>query len=99
MEEIMSEELLEESVISLVDICNNIYRHVDRSERKEMSKADVALVETYNLLVDINQKNLDILYPKRLKERKPIRHLALRHKRIGDNLIIDEVSKEVLNEY
>tara|TARA_R110000751_G_scaffold70456_2_gene142932 strand:- start:214 stop:507 length:294 start_codon:yes stop_codon:yes gene_type:complete len=97
MEEIMSEELLEESVISLVDICNNIYRHVDRSERKEMSKADVALVETYNLLVDINQKNLDILYPKRLKERKPIRHLALMNNLTSEYIV--EVSKEVLNEY
>jgi len=53
-------------------------------------------VETYNLLADINQKNLDILYPKRLKERKPIRYLALMNNLTSEYIV--EVSKEVLDE-
>ena len=32
----MSRELLENSVESLINVCNDIYRHIDRSERDSL---------------------------------------------------------------
>jgi hypothetical protein len=63
----MSRELLEETVEVLIGACNNIYRHIDRSQREEISSVDFELVKTFNLLVEINQRNLDVLYPDRQK--------------------------------
>lgn len=63
----MSRELLENSVESLINVCNDIYRHIDRSEREEISDIDFELVKTFNKLVAINQRNIDTLYPNRTK--------------------------------
>jgi len=63
----MSRELLEETVEVLIGACNNIYRHIDRSQREKISAVDFELVKTFNLLVEINQRNLDVLYPDRQK--------------------------------
>ena len=65
----MSRELLEETVEVLIGACNNIYRHIDRSQREEISSVDFELVKTFNQLVEINQRNLDVLYPDRQKSK------------------------------
>ena len=36
----MSRELLEETVEVLIGACNNIYPHIDRSQREEISSVD-----------------------------------------------------------
>tara|TARA_R100001143_G_C3311071_1_gene110164 strand:+ start:186 stop:494 length:309 start_codon:yes stop_codon:yes gene_type:complete len=69
MEEIMSRELLGKTIEGLIDVCNNIYCHIDRSQREEISDVDFELVKTFNLLVETNQRNLDILYPERQKPK------------------------------
>ena len=63
----MSRELLGKTVEGLIEVCNDIYRHIDRSTREEISEVDFELVKTFNLLVEINQRNLDVLYPERQK--------------------------------
>jgi hypothetical protein len=82
----MSRELLGQSVESLIDVCNNIYCHIDRSQREEISDVDFELVKTFNLLVETNQRNLDILYPDRQKSK--VRTLSFRN--VHNN--IEEVS-------
>ena len=84
----MSRELLENSVESLITVCNDIYRHIDRSTREEISEFDFELVKTFNQLVEINQRNLDVLYPDRQKS-KP-RFLSFRN--VHND--IEEVSNE-----
>ena len=84
----MSRELLENSVESLITVCNDIYRHIDRSEREEISDVDFELVKTFNALVAINQRNIDVLYPNRKKGE--VKTLAFRNVRKD----IQEVSNE-----
>jgi len=84
----MSRELLGKTVEGLIDVCNNIYRHIDRSKRNEILEIDYELVKTFNQLVEINQRNLDILYPNRQKSE--VRTLSFRN--VHND--IEEVSNE-----
>ena len=84
----MSRELLEETVEVLIGACNNIYRHIDRSPRDKILEIDFELVKTFNLLVETNQRNLDILYPERQKSE--VRTLSFRN--VHND--IEEVSDE-----
>ena len=84
----MSIELLGKTVEGLMDVCNNIYRHIDRSPREKISEIDFELVKTFNLLVETNQRNLDILYPDRQKSE--VRTLSFRN--VHND--IEEVSNE-----
>ena len=88
MEDILSRELLEETVESLIGACNNIYRHIDRSRRDNILEIDFELVKTFNQLVGINQRNLDILYPDRKKSK--VKTLSFRN--VHND--IEEVSDE-----
>jgi len=63
----INEELLEDTIQPVMEICNRIYTKIDRTPKEEMSEIDFELVKTFNELVDINQRNLDILFPERGK--------------------------------
>tara|TARA_R110002020_G_scaffold216326_3_gene423804 strand:+ start:1219 stop:1527 length:309 start_codon:yes stop_codon:yes gene_type:complete len=58
-------QLLGETVEAITDICNKIYRVIDRAPRESISDEDLALVKTFNELEKVNVNNLDILYPNR----------------------------------
>tara|TARA_R100000935_G_C2837793_1_gene169137 strand:+ start:391 stop:696 length:306 start_codon:yes stop_codon:yes gene_type:complete len=64
---IRNEELLNKTTIEIVKICNEIYTKVDRStgDTTDISDADTQLLKVFNLLVDMNQVNLNILHPER----------------------------------
>ena len=61
----INEELLEDTIQPVMEICNRIYTKIDRTPKEEMSEIDFELVKTFNELVDMNQRNLDILFPNR----------------------------------
>jgi len=84
----MTRELLLESTKSLIKICDDIYIKVDRTPQKRISNDDFELVKTFNLLVETNQRNLDILYPERQKSE--VRTLSFRN--VHND--IEEVSNE-----
>jgi len=67
----MNKELLENSVRQIITICDEIYCHVDRNPRGQVSDVDFELVKTFNKLSEINQRNLDTLYPERKKVTPP----------------------------
>lgn len=60
-------ELLESATKNIISICNEIYTQIDRSTKDfdDMSDCDWELVKLFNKLVDVNQNNLDVLYPDR----------------------------------
>jgi hypothetical protein len=60
-------ELLESATKNIISICNEIYTQIDRSTKDfdDMSDCDWELVKLFNKLVDVNQNNLDALYPDR----------------------------------
>tara|TARA_R100001015_G_C4585770_1_gene141729 strand:- start:324 stop:617 length:294 start_codon:yes stop_codon:yes gene_type:complete len=60
-------ELLESATKNIISICNDIYTQIDRSTKDfdDMSDCDWELVKLFNKLVDVNQNNLDALYPDR----------------------------------
>ena len=60
-----NKELLEDTIQPVMEICNKIYSKIDRTPKEEMSEIDFELVKTFNELVDMNQRNLNILFPKR----------------------------------
>ena len=72
----INEELLEDTIQPVMEICNRIYTKIDRTPKEEMSEIDFELVKTFNELVDMNQRNLDILFPKR--GRFPRKHLVFK---------------------
>lgn len=87
----MSRELLEESVKSLMEICNKIYTKIERSPRKVISEEDFALVKTFNQLSKINQRNLNVLYPDR--EKSEPRYLSFKGG-LNSGEIVEGVSDE-----
>jgi len=72
----VNEELLEDTIQPVMEICNRIYTKIDRTPKEEMSEIDFELVKTFNELVNINQRNLDILFPER--GRFPRKHLSFK---------------------
>ena len=52
-------ELLQEMIESNMQTCNQIYTQIDRTP-KEKSDADFMLVKSFNTLVEVNQKALDL---------------------------------------
>jgi len=89
----MSRELLGKTVEGLMDVCNNVYRHIDRSRRNEILEIDYELVKTFNQLVEINQRNLDILYPDRQKSE--VRTLSFRNVHNDISKTTLEIGEEV----
>ena len=74
----MNEELMFEASQDLMAILNKIYTKIDRSKTEELSEVNFELVKSFNQLVDVNQRFLNILYPNR-KKVKP-RKLSLKYK-------------------
>jgi|TARA_R100000084_G_C4654507_1_gene151955 hypothetical protein len=74
----MNEELMFEASQDLIAILNKIYTKIDRSKTEELSEVNFELVKSFNQLVDVNQRFLNILYPNR-KKVKP-RKLSLKYK-------------------
>ena len=72
----INEELLEDTIQPVMEICNRIYTKIDRTPKEEMSEIDFELVKTFNELVDMNQRNLNILFPKR--GAFPRKHLSFK---------------------
>ena len=89
----MSRELLEESVKSLMEICNKIYTKIERSPRKVISEEDFELVKTFNQLLKINQRNLDVLYPDREISYSEPRCLSFKSG-LNSGEIVEEVSDD-----
>ena len=83
----MSEELLGNSIEKIIDVCNDIYRHIDRNERKSVSDYDCELVKIYNQLIEIKQSGLDTLYPNRPKTE--LRYLKFRYNANKDEISFD----------
>lgn len=94
----MSRELLEESVKSLMEICNKIYTKIERSPRKVISEEDFALVKTFNQLSKINQRNLNVLYPDREKSEPRYLSFEYQYHQSGEldprQVIVEGVSNE-----
>ena len=74
----MNEELMFEASQDLIAILNKIYTKIDRSKTEELSEVNFELVKSFNQLVDVNQRFLNVLYPNR-KKVKP-RKLSLKYK-------------------
>tara|TARA_R100001460_G_scaffold17234_1_gene37255 strand:- start:1275 stop:1601 length:327 start_codon:yes stop_codon:yes gene_type:complete len=96
-----NKELLQEMVESNMQTCNQIYTQIDRNP-KEKSDADFMLVKSFNTLVEVNQKALDVLYPERHKNGdlpKP-KHLVFKqiHNDNEDVVEIVEVEAETLKQ-
>ena len=87
----MSRELLGRTIEGLMDVCNDVYRHIDREGRSNILETDYELVKTFHQLVEINQRNLDILYP----DRKKVDVKILSFRNIQND--IEEMSKSELN--
>lgn len=84
----MNEELMFEASQDLMAILNKIYTKIDRSKTEELSEVNFELVKSFNQLVDVNQRFLNVLYPNR-KKVKP-RKLSLKYKSSS----VEEVSDE-----
>jgi hypothetical protein len=69
-------------------ILNKIYTKIDRSKTEELSEVNFELVKSFNQLVDVNQRFLNILYPNR-KKVKP-RKLSLKYKSSNVEEVHDE---------
>lgn len=89
----MSEELLGNSIEKIIDVCNDIYRHIDRTERKSVSDSDCELVKIFNQLIVIKQSGLDTLYPNRKKTE--LRFLKFRYNSDKDEISFDVSESEV----
>ncbi len=84
----MNEELMFEASQDLMAILNKIYTKIDRSKTEELSEVNFELVKSFNQLVDVNQRFLNILYPNR-KKVKP-RKLSLKYKSSNVEEVHDE---------
>ena len=93
----MSEELLGNSIEKIIDVCNDIYRHIDRNERKSVSDCDYELVKIFNQLIEIKQSGLDTLYPNRPKTE--LRYLRLRYKGDKKKIAFDVSESEVRSDF
>ena len=84
----MNEELMFEASQDLMAILNKIYTKIDRSKTEELSEVNFELVKSFNQLVDVNQRFLNVLYPNR-KKVKP-RKLSLKYKSSNVEEVHDE---------
>lgn len=84
----MNEELMFEASQDLIAILNKIYTKIDRSKTEELSEVNFELVKSFNQLVDVNQRFLNVLYPNR-KKVKP-RKLSLKYKSSNVEEVHDE---------
>ena len=96
-----NKELLQEMIESNMQTCNQIYTQIDRTP-KEKSDADFMLVKSFNTLVEVNQKALDVLYPERHENGqlpKP-KHLVFKQTHTDNEDVVEiiEVEAETLKQ-
>ena len=94
-------ELLQEMIESNKQTCNQIYTQIDRTPKKK-SDADFWLVKSFNTLVELNQKALDVLYPERHNNGdipKP-KHLIFKQTHTDNEDVVEivEVEAETLKQ-
>ena len=94
-------ELLQEMIESNMQTCNQIYTQIDRTP-KEKNDADFMLVKSFNTLVEVNEKALDVLYPERHENGqlpKP-KHLVFKQTHTDNEDVVEivEVEAETLKQ-